>query len=143
MFQIETRVVINRPMAEVFAFIADNENDPQWCVPVIETTRIVGEAPGLNTRYSFTSDAGLIKPGGEFWITAFQSPAHIAWQGYSPFSRYQGEYSLTEVAEGTQLDFKVNFTNKGLYRLLESSMHKRFVKQYSDQFSRLKRLLES
>ncbi len=143
MFQIETSVIINRPIADVFEFIADNENDPQWCVPVVETTRIVGDKPGLNTRYSFAADGGLITPRGEFDITAFQPPEFIVWEGYSPFSLYKGQYNLKQVAEGTRLDFSVTFTNKGLYRLLESSMHKRFEEQYAEQFSTLKQLLEA
>ena len=66
MFQIESSITINKPIDTVFTFISDNENDPKWCVPVVETTRIVGDAPGANTRYTFASKAGLFTLRGEF-----------------------------------------------------------------------------
>ena len=61
MFQTKAEIFINRSIEDVYKFIADNENDPRWCVPVIETDRIIGDAPGANTRYSFASKAGLFK----------------------------------------------------------------------------------
>ena len=63
-FQTIAEITINRPIEEVFAYIADNENDPQWCVPVVETTRIAGAAPGLGARYTFASRVGLMKVRG-------------------------------------------------------------------------------
>ena len=142
MFHIHAGAVINKPIEEVFAFVADNENDPQWCVPVIETTRIVGDAPGANTRYSFTSDGGLLKLRGEFEITEFLPPSRIAWRGYSPFAHYEGYYALEEGEGGTRITTDIDFNNKILYRLLEGAMQKNFAKGYDEQFRQLKRLLE-
>lgn len=34
--RIEKHVDIDRPIDEVFAFIADPDNDPQWCSSVSE-----------------------------------------------------------------------------------------------------------
>lgn len=142
MFQIVSSITINKPIEEVFAFVADNENDPQWCVPVLETTRIAGDAPGANTRYSFTADGGRIKPAGEFEIVEFRPPERIAWQGYSPFSHYQGYYTLTALEGGTDITINAKFTSKHFYKLFESRMQKQFSQNYDEQFRRLKRLLE-
>ena len=65
MYLPEATVRIDRPMEEVFDFVADSENDPLWCIPVIETTRIAGDAPGLNARYTFAAETGRLKPSGE------------------------------------------------------------------------------
>lgn len=142
MFQIESGITIDRPIEEVFAFVADNENDPQWCVPVVDTTRIVGDAPGANTRYSFGADGGFFTARGEFDIVDFQPPGRIAWEGYSPFSYYQGTYTLKAEDDGTCITIHVDFRNKLLFRPLESRMHKQFAQNYEEQFRRLKALLE-
>jgi carbon monoxide dehydrogenase subunit G len=50
MFRVSADIVIDRPPSVVFDFIADNENDPKWCIPVVETVRVSGEAPGVGAR---------------------------------------------------------------------------------------------
>ena len=142
MFQATATIFINRPIEEVFAFVADNENDPQWCVPVIETDRIVGAAPGANTRYSFTSDAGLFKAKGEFEIVEFEPTTRIAWQGQSTINRFEGEYSLQAKDEGTELTEKSTIHARGLFRLFETSMQREIEKSHARQLSNLKKLLE-
>jgi len=49
--QFDQSVVIERPLEEVFAFLADPENDAQW-TPVVTETRKTSEGPlGVGTRY--------------------------------------------------------------------------------------------
>jgi uncharacterized protein YndB with AHSA1/START domain len=143
MFEVKAAVRINRPVEEVFAFIAENENDPQWCVPVVETTRISGREPGVGARYTFASKVGLIKLGGEFEITEFEPPVHIGWRGTSPFGRYDGRYGLEPWEDGaSHLEESVTFQYSGLWRLLESMHRRQFATNYDRQLNRLKQLLE-
>jgi uncharacterized protein YndB with AHSA1/START domain len=81
MFEISTDVVINRPAEEIFNFIADNENDPQWCVPVVVTTRVFKDAPETGARYTFASKVGIMNVKGEFEITGFEPPVRVEWPG--------------------------------------------------------------
>src|SRR5215208_1276216 len=49
--QVDQSVVIERPLEEVFAFLADPENDAQW-TPMVTETRKTSEGPlGVGTRY--------------------------------------------------------------------------------------------
>jgi uncharacterized protein YndB with AHSA1/START domain len=49
--QVDQSVVIERPLEEVFAFLADPENDAQW-TPMVTETRKSSEGPlGVGTRY--------------------------------------------------------------------------------------------
>jgi uncharacterized protein YndB with AHSA1/START domain len=89
-FQTVAEITINRPIEEVFVYIADNENDPHWCVPVVETTWIAGNAPGVGARYKFASKVGLMKLRGEFEITGFEVPEAIHWTGESSIVRFSG-----------------------------------------------------
>jgi hypothetical protein len=143
MFEVDDSVVIERSIEEVFAFVADNENDPQWCIPVLDTTRIAGDAPGVGARYTFGADAGLMTARGELVIVSFEPPERIAWKGFSPFSHFDGYYELKAVKGGTTILIHSTFTNKMLYRLLEGRMHKQFVINYREQFQKLKALLET
>jgi uncharacterized protein YndB with AHSA1/START domain len=144
MFKVHAEITIGRPIEEVFTFIAENENDPQWCVPVVETTRISGDKPGDGARYSFASKTGFFKAGGEFEITEFESPTRIGWLGTSPFGKYTGYYQLESEKDGsTNLREHITFEYQGLWKLFESIHSGQFAKNYDLQLNRLKRLLES
>lgn len=47
--RVELSIVINRPVEEVFAYVANPENDPAWAGPVV-VSRITSEPPiGVGT----------------------------------------------------------------------------------------------
>jgi len=142
-FTTSAEITIDRPINEVFDFIADNENDPKWCVPVVETTRITGSAPGAGARYSFASQAGLIKLRGEFEISAFEPPGKIEWVGESSIVKFSGQYRLESVGTGTRLEERTTFELKGLLVPLQGMMISQYQKTYDTQLERLKALLEN
>jgi uncharacterized protein YndB with AHSA1/START domain len=142
-FTTSAEITINRPINEVFDFISDNENDPKWCVPVVETTRITGKAPGAGARYSFASQAGLIKLRGEFEITAFEPPGKIEWVGESSIVKFSGLYHLESEATGTRLEERTTFELKGLLVPFQGMMISQYQKTYETQLERLKALLEN
>jgi uncharacterized membrane protein len=52
MIEIEHNVVINRPIEDVYAFMANPENTPLWAVAVKET-KLTFEGPiGVGTTYN-------------------------------------------------------------------------------------------
>ena len=142
MFETIAEITINRPIEEVFAYIADNENDPQWCVPVVETTRIAGNAPGVGARYAFASKVGLMKLRGEFETTGFEAPEAIHWAGESSIVRFSGQYRLESTAAGTCLEERTAFEPKGLLKLLQAIMRPQYTATYETQLQRLKQVLE-
>jgi uncharacterized protein YndB with AHSA1/START domain len=141
-FETAAEITIDRPIEEVFAYIADNENDPQWCVPVVETTRIAGDAPGLGARYVFASRLGLIKVRGKFETTGFEAPEAIRWAGESAIVTFSGQYRLTSTTTGTRLLERTAFEPKGGLKLLQGIMRPEYTKTYQTQLQRLKQLLE-
>jgi uncharacterized membrane protein len=143
MFEVCAAVRIQRPLEEVFAFIAENENDPLWCIPVIETTRVLGERPSVGARYTFASKVGLIKLRGEFEIIEFEPHVHVGWQGTSPFGTYVGHYRLEAAENGAaHLEECVTFQYRGLWQALEPLHQRLFASNYDQQLDRLKLLLE-
>ena len=48
--------VIDRPIEEVFAFLADGENDPKFSPRVLEISKATDGPPGVGTRYKSTVD---------------------------------------------------------------------------------------
>src|SRR3954464_6720611 len=71
--------VIDRPVEEVFAFLADGENDKKFSSRVLEIAKTTDGPPGVGTVYKSTvKDAGM-KSKREFEYTEFEQPTKIRW----------------------------------------------------------------
>jgi carbon monoxide dehydrogenase subunit G len=109
-------IVIDRPIAEVFAFLADGENDKKFSSRVIEITKTSDGPPGVGTVYgSVVKDAG-VKTKREFELTEFQAPNRIRWRERSKnlVVAPVGGYDLAEAGQGTELTFFNELQGRGI-----------------------------
>jgi uncharacterized protein YndB with AHSA1/START domain len=77
--RFEANTVIDRPIEEVFDFLADGTNDPKFSPRVLEITKTTDGPVGVGTRFASTvKDAGM-KTKREFELTEFERPTKIRW----------------------------------------------------------------
>jgi uncharacterized protein YndB with AHSA1/START domain len=97
----EGTTVIDRPIDEVFAFLADGTNDLKFSPRVQEITKTTDGPVGVGTKFASTvKDAGKTSRR-EFELTEFTPPSRIRWTERSKniITVPSGGYDL--VAEGT------------------------------------------
>ena len=63
----ENSIVINKPVAEVFAFVADHENDPKWRPGVNDIKHASGEGVGTVYRQGMKGPFGRRIPAYQIW----------------------------------------------------------------------------
>ena len=100
--QFEATVEIDRPVAEVFAFLADGENDRKFSPRVLEIAKTTEGPTAVGTVYASTvKDAGF-KTKREFKITEFEEPSKIRWTEVSKniVTASEGGYDLSPSSEG-------------------------------------------
>lgn len=100
--QFEATVVIDRPIEDVFAFLADGENDPKFSPRVLEIRKRTAGPPGEGTIYESTvKDAGM-KTTREFELTHFVAPTRIRWAERSKnlVTASEGGYDLEPAGPG-------------------------------------------
>ncbi len=100
--RFEGSAVIDRPIEEVFAFLADGENDPKFSPRVLEIHKTTDGPAGVGTHYvSKVKDAG-VTTDREFELTAFESPSRIRWSEVSKnmVTAVEGGYDLEPAGEG-------------------------------------------
>jgi carbon monoxide dehydrogenase subunit G len=103
--RFEGTAVIDRPIEEVFAFVANGENDPKFSPRVLEIAKTTDGPPGVGTVYASTvKDAGM-KTKREFRLTAFDEPTRIRWSEVSKnlVTAPEGGYDLAREGDGTRL----------------------------------------
>lgn len=81
MITITHEEMIERPVADVFDFIADPTNDPQWCLPVLAAEQIKGVGPQEGVRYRQTVKPGPKALTNTLEITEYRPNRRLAWQG--------------------------------------------------------------
>lgn len=113
-------VVIDRPIEQVFAFLADGENDPKFSPRVQVIHKTTDGPPELGTVYaSVVKDAGM-KTEREFELTEFDAPTRIRWRERSKnlVTVPEGGYDLAVAGEGTELTFFNDMQGHGLGLLI-------------------------
>src|ERR1044072_7720182 len=101
--QFEGTTEINRPIAEVFAFLAAGTNDPTFSPRVQKIEKITEGEVGVGTVFTSTvRDAGMTTRR-EFRITEFVAPARIRWAEDSTniVTAVEGGYDLEAVDDDT------------------------------------------
>jgi uncharacterized protein YndB with AHSA1/START domain len=113
----ERTITINRPVEEVFRFVADGRNAKLWRAGVLDVDLRSGT--GLGARYS----QGVRGPGGrriaaDYEITAYEPNAKIAFAATAGPVRPTGSFTFEGMGTGTILTFKLDAQLGGLQRLL-------------------------
>ena len=136
---------IDRPVEEVFAFLADGENDPKFSPRVIEIAKATDGPPGVGTVYASTvKDAGM-KTTREFRLTEFDPPTRIRWTEVSKnlVTAPEGGYDLAPDGDGTRLTVHNELEGHGIGKLL-APLAVRAAQKDADAFAeRIKRAIES
>jgi len=102
MAAFENTVTITRPAEEVFAYLADAENLPQWNYAIQQTWKISPGPVGVGTVYRQTRTLPS-RSQEDFEVVVFQPPGQLALDGtFGPF-KARTSYLLEPTADGTRL----------------------------------------
>jgi uncharacterized protein YndB with AHSA1/START domain len=135
-------VEIERPIEEVFAFVADPRNDEQWCPRVKGCEQTDGAGPGVGARYVVRHNPTFQRPHErEIVVTAYEPPARLATEQTDKVGLFSIDYELEPTPAGTRVTQRDNVE----WRLSRPAQPiARFIvrRHMPDQLRRLKRLLE-
>ena len=136
-----SEIVIDRPPGEVFAFLANPENDPQWRRGVIELRHESGAGVGARYAQKVSGPAGR-SIAADIEIVDYEPERLIGFRTTSGPVRPRGRYVLTPESEGTRVRFELEAEAKGLKRLLAPMVQKTMDSEVQ-ALERLKQVLES
>jgi carbon monoxide dehydrogenase subunit G len=144
LFTASVAVSIARPINEVFAFIADARNRPQWDDSVeseeltspepirVGATVRTRLKPSLGRRAEYTWEVVEHSPPGRQTIDSTSGPFPTTL-----------EYRLSDQGGETRVEFSVTGRPGGLMRLLQPLIARTIQHNLDRNFPRLKQLLEA
>jgi uncharacterized membrane protein len=138
----EHEVTIRRPVAEVFAFVADGLNAPTWRPGVIDIALVSGA--GLGAIYK----QGVKGPGGrridaDYRITSYEPNRRLAFEAIAGPVRPTGQFDFDDADGATRLRFALHAELSGIKKLLMGGPVQKTMDAEAAATERLKQVLEA
>jgi uncharacterized protein YndB with AHSA1/START domain len=135
-------ITINRPIKDVFTFVADGANATKWRSGVLDTAHVSGN--GVGEKWT----QGVKGPGGrridaDYEITDYQAPTKLAFRATAGPVRPTGSYVLASAGDNaTNLTFSLDAVVGGLKGLLMGGAVQKTMDAEMAALDRLKSILE-
>ena len=135
-------IIVEHPPEEVFAFLANAENDPQWRPAVLDIKRVSGDGAGA------VYEQGVKGPGGrrvaaDVEITDYRPNELIAFRAIKGPVRPSGRYELSPEGAGTRVRFSLEAELSGPKKWLLGGMVQKTMNNEVANLDNLKRVLEA
>lgn len=140
--QFSNTVTIERPVADVFAYLARLENLPQWNYAISETRQVSGGSVGVGTRYTQTRRLPS-HSSEEVAVVAYESERQLVLRG--TFGPFQGSarYVLEPLGNATRLVNDMELEASGVMRLVAPLAAARVKAAVAANLDVLKQVLEA
>jgi uncharacterized protein YndB with AHSA1/START domain len=134
-------IEIHRSTVEVFAFLADGENDRRWRSGVLDIHLKSGQGKGAVYEQGVKGPFGR-RVAADYQITAYEPDRLIAFRATAGPVRPEGTYELEPVDNGTRVTFSLRCSPKGLSKLMTPMVGKTIRSEVA-QLDNLRATLET
>jgi uncharacterized protein YndB with AHSA1/START domain len=142
MIQHEITIHLNRPVEQVFAFLADTGKVATWQSNLIKMEQLTEGALRAGSRFREVRRLGRRETEIQAEITAFEPNKRLETKTVTK-PQAMVSYSLDGEDGGTRLHYKFVMLTSGMMRLLEPLIAGSIKKDTNLDFQNLKRILES
>jgi uncharacterized protein YndB with AHSA1/START domain len=143
---ITTRVTvdIDRPMDQVFAFVADPANFPRWAGALVKESRQTSPGPvGVGTTFTQVNMLMGRRFVSEMRVVTHDPPRRYEYITTSGPIRFAGHYTFAPTGSGTRFTSVDQSQVSGLLRFLQPLLQPVAQHQIKVNLDRLKAVIES
>lgn len=143
MIHVEGRIIIRRPLAEVFAYVSDLRHSREWPEALSEVRKTTEGPLGVGARFTFARKFLGRKMEGSNEFTAYEPNALVAFRfGGGPIHG-EASYRFEGAPEGSMLTSRITMRTAGLSRLAEPLMAASLRRDMEANLGKLRGILES
>jgi uncharacterized membrane protein len=141
--RLEESVDIDRPVEEVFEYVSDVGNYPQWMAHVLDVRKHTPSAPQQSESFVVA-----IKSVGRRFETPYERTSHEAGRRYTdravggPIPNQRWHSAFEEVPGGTRFTRAVEVESTGVLKLLEPLQRRAAGRQLKKDLQTLKQVVE-
>jgi len=141
MIKAESSIVINKPPAEVFAFVTNSDNTTKWQNGV-ETVIPDGPSNVVGSKYTEVRKFMGQEMKSVLEITAFEQDSKWAAKVLDGPVLYTVTATFTPEGTGTKMNTSVEGEPKGFFKIAGGMLESQLTKSLQEDAGRLKKLLE-
>jgi uncharacterized protein YndB with AHSA1/START domain len=138
---IEFSGLVKRPVAEVFAFLANAENQSKWSSEGSQYQRTTKGPIGAGTTFRFTGKFMGRRLDGTREITDYRPNTTFAFKNTQPIA-FEGRYAFEPVGGGTKITFTAEGKVSGFYKWIMPVFIGMTRRLFLRDFENLKKFLE-
>ncbi len=144
MISVESSIEIERPAGEVFAFVADQTNAPQWQDGLAEVRRVTTGPIGVGTEHAFVRRFAGRRIESRNRFTRFEPGRFVEFEIPEGWLTGTASYRVDQVASGgCRLTSRMDFRIRGPLKLVSPLLARLLAHDSRVGDTRLKALLES
>ncbi|HEX6023069.1 MAG TPA: SRPBCC family protein [Solirubrobacter sp.] len=142
--RVQESIEIDRPLSEVFDFVAEVRNYPKWMAHALDVRTDAPGAPQQSDRFVLA-----LKSVGRRFETPYERTSYEKARGYTdqavggPIPNHRWLAAFEQVPAGTRLTRSVEVESRGLLKLLEPLQQRAAARQLRKDLQTLKAVVEA
>ena len=142
MINLEFDTLVDRPIEDVFAFLSNPLNTPQWQLLILQIEQVVPGAIGLGSKFKVQAQAMGRTMDGMMEITAYEPPTKFGFTNKAGPLEMAITFTLKAVGTGTKVTLHVQGNPGGLLKFAEGPLTQQIKNQMEASIATLKSVLE-
>jgi len=141
--KIETSIVINRPLEEVFAVLSNIENNPKWSSAFLEAKKTSAGPIGVGTTWRVVQKALGQRIEGEAEVTEYEPNRKCALKSRSGPIPAKIRQTFEPVEGSTRVSVVFEAEPGGFFKLAEPLVMSMLKRTLETDFANVKDLMEA
>ncbi|HEU0294247.1 MAG TPA: SRPBCC family protein [Anaerolineales bacterium] len=142
MINLDLGTLIDRPVKDVFAFVANLNNMSKWNSAVVSLQQVTPGAVGVGTKFKSVGEMMGRRIEGEVQVTAHEPDSKTGFQMNAGPVQVNVTIAFKPVGTGTKVSLNAQGNPGGLFKLAEPIMAGRIKSMMEENLARLKSQLE-
>ena len=142
MINLDFGTLIDKPVKDVFAFVANPNNMSKWNSAIVSLEQITPGDVGVGTKFKTVGEMMGRRIEGEMQVTAYEPDTKCGFQVQAGPMKVDITLSFKTVGTGTKVSLNAQGNPAGFFKLAEGVMTGRVKSMMEENLARLKTQLE-
>ena len=142
MINLDLGVLIDRPVKDVFAFVANPNNMSKWNSAVVSLEQVTPGVVGVGTKFKTVGEMMGRRIEGEMQVTTYEPDTKCGFQVQAGPMQVNLTMTFKTVGTGTKVSLNAQGNPGGLFKLAEGVMAGQVKSMMEGNLARLKSALE-
>ena len=142
MINLDFGILVDKPVKDVFAFVANPNNMSKWNSAVVSLEQVTPGEVGVGTKFKSTGELMGRRVEGEMQITAYEPDTKCGFQVNAGPMQVNMTMTFKTVGTGTKISLNAQGNPAGFFKIAEGMLAGRVKTMMEENLARLKSVLE-